>query len=187
MAIPQRLSAGRFLISLSINNEQYNFNQHLFRQTNNKSPAFANALTLYASSRQLHNYKVIMTLKSWTFYLLILLIGSFLYLSIIFSYGLSAPFHILIIWLMYDRFLSTIKSDLNVSKTMVSVIPCVGQNLLFFIYFILTGDLTISALNDFYFSWIGLVLIFVTVIELIILRSTYSKFQRKHIVRRSGE
>ena len=65
---------------------------------------------------------------------------------------------------------------------MISIIPGVGQNLLFFAYFILTGELTLSSFDDYYFSWIGLVLIFVTVVELFILRRAYSKFRHKQSV-----
>lgn len=120
-----------------------------------------------------------MTLKSLIFYILMLLISSFLYLSVIFSYGLSAPFHILIVWLIYDRFLSTLKSDLDISKTTFAIVPCIVQNLLFFIYFILTGDLTFNSIDDLYFSWIGLVLLCVTSIELFLLLRMYSKFVDK--------
>lgn len=122
-----------------------------------------------------------MTLKSMIFYLLIILIGSFLYLSVIFSYGLSAPFHILIIWLMYDRFLSTLKSELTISKPAFAIIPCIVQNILFFIYFVSTGDLTFASIGDLYFSWIGFILILVTVVEFFILQRMYSKFIVKHI------
>jgi len=81
---------------------------------------------------------------------------------------------------MYDRFLSTLKSDLNISKAAIVFIPPVVQNLLFFIYFISTGDLTFASIGDLYFSWIGCVLIFVTVVELFLLRKMYSGFVRKH-------
>ena len=139
-------------------------------------PVLRQCFTLYASRRQHLNSKATMTSKSFIFYLLILSIGSFLYLSVIFSYGLSAPLHVLIIWLMYDRFISTLKSDFIISKTTFAIIPCIVQNFLFFIYFISTGDLTFASIDDFYFSWIGLILILVTVLEFFILKNRYSKF-----------
>jgi len=123
-----------------------------------------------------------MTAKSLTFYLLILFIGSFLYLSVIFSYGLSAPFHVLIIWLMYDRFLSTQKSELIINKTTFSIIPCFVQNLIFFVYFVSTGDLTLASIGDLYFSWIGLILILVTGFEFFLLQRRFSKFINRRSV-----
>ena len=130
-------------------------------------------IVLHASCRQNFNYKPNMTAKSLTFYLLILFIGSFLYLSVIFSYGLSAPFHVLIIWLMYDRFLSTQKSELIINKTTFSIIPCFVQNLIFFVYFVSTGDLTLASIGDLYFSWIGLILILVTGFEFFLLQEDF--------------
>jgi hypothetical protein len=119
-----------------------------------------------------------MTFTNWTFYLVVLLVGSFLYLLLIFSYGLFSPFHIFIIWLMYDKFLLTRKSEIIINKSMFCIVPCLGQNILFFTYFILTGDLTTASLDDFYFSWIGIVLLFVTIVEFFILRTIYSKLHR---------
>jgi hypothetical protein len=121
-----------------------------------------------------------MTVKTLAFYLLILLIGSFIYLSVIETYGLTSPFHILIIWLMYDKFLSKLKTDLNISKAVIVFIPCIVQNLLFITFFIVVGDMNFASIVDLYLSMIGLVLIFITFIQFFILQNMYLKFKRKH-------
>ncbi len=134
---------------------------------------------MYASFEQYSNSEITMKIKRLTFYILILLVGSFLYLSIIFSYGLSAPFHVLLIWLMYDRLFSSLKFDLTIDRNLFAFIPCILQNLLFIIYFFSVGELSFHAINDFYFSWIGIILILVTIFEFWILRRNYWKFINK--------
>ena len=121
-----------------------------------------------------------MTLKSLTFYGFILLMGGFLYLPVIFSYGLLAPVHVLIVWLMHDRFLLTLKSNVFLGKLTYAIIPSLMQNLLLFVYFISTADWSMASMGELYFSWIGLILAFVTIAELFILQSVYSKFLGKH-------
>ena len=121
-----------------------------------------------------------MTLKILTFYLFILFTGSFLYLSIIYTYGVTAPFHVLIIWLMYDRFISRQKTESIINKTFFVLVPCVIQNLFFLIYFISLGDSTLVEIAGIYFSWIGLILILVTLLEFYILQKRYSKYIHNH-------
>ena len=112
---------------------------------------------------------------SFIFYAFILLIGSFFYLFILFSYGLFVPFHILLIWLMYSKFLDGLKSDLGMDKNLFALIPCAVQNLLFLIYLISTGDI-LASLGDFLFSWIGLTLLITSGLEFLILQRLYSGF-----------
>ena len=114
-------------------------------------------------------------LKFWAFYIFILLLGSFLYLSIIFSYFLLAPLHILVIWLMYNRLLSDATNDVVIRKNIFLLIPCILQNILLLIYFISTNEFTASTIYDLYVSWIGLVLIIVTCLEFFVLRRVYVK------------
>ena len=121
-----------------------------------------------------------MTLKTLTFYLFILFTGSFLYLSIIDTYGVTAPFHVLIIWLMYDRFISRQKTEPIINKTFFVFVPCIIQNLFFLIYFISLGDSTLVKIAGIYFSWIGLILILVTLLEFYILQKRYSKYIHNH-------
>ncbi len=117
-----------------------------------------------------------MTLKAKVFYLFILFTGSFLYLSIFFTYGLMAPFHVLLIWLMYDRFLIDQKTGPIINRDFIVAVPCIFQNLLFFISLISSGDSNLTELFGVYFSWIGLILILVTLLEFYFLHKRYSKF-----------
>ena len=121
-----------------------------------------------------------MTLKTLTFYLFILLTGSFLYFSIIYTYGVTAPFHVLIMWLMYDRFISRQKTEPIINKTFFVLVPCIIQNLFFIIYFISLGDSTFVEIAGIYFSWIGLILILVTLLEFYILQKRHSKYIHNH-------
>jgi len=121
-----------------------------------------------------------MTLKALAFYLFILFTGSFLYLSIIYTYGVTAPFHVLIIWLMYDRFLSRQITGPIINKILIVIIPGIIQNLFFLIYFISLGDSTLSEIIGVFFSWIGLILILVTLLEFYILGKRYGKFIHNH-------
>ena len=117
-----------------------------------------------------------MTLKALTFYLFILFTGSFLYLSIFYTYGVTAPFHVLIIWLMYDRFLIGQKTGPIINRNFIVTVPCIFQNLLFLIYLISSGDSNLAEIFGIYFSWIGFILFFVTLLEFYFLHKRYSKF-----------
>lgn len=117
-----------------------------------------------------------MTLKALIFYLFILFIGSLLYLSIFYTYGVTAPFHVLLIWLMYDRFLIGQKTDFIVNKNLIVAVPCIFQNLFFLICLISSGDSNLAEIFGVYFSWIGLILILVTLLEFYFLHKRYSKF-----------
>ena len=121
-----------------------------------------------------------MTLKALAFYLFTLFTGSFLYLSIIYTYGVTAPFHVLIIWLMYDRFLSRQITGPIINKILIVIIPGIIQNLFFLIYLISLGDSTLSEIIGVFFSWIGLILILVTLLEFYILGKRYGKFIHNH-------
>ena len=83
---------------------------------------------------------------------------------------------------MFDRFLSTQKSELAINKTAFSIIPCFVQNLIFFVYFVSTGDLSFASIGDLYFSWIGLILILVTGFEFFLLQGRFSKFINRRSV-----
>jgi hypothetical protein len=117
-----------------------------------------------------------MTIKAFTFYLFILFTGSFLYLSIFNTYGVTAPFHVLIIWLMYDRFLIGQKSGPIINRNFIVTVPCIFQNLLFLICLISSDDSNLAEIIGVYFSWIGLILILVTLLEVYFLHKRYSKF-----------
>ena len=117
-----------------------------------------------------------MTFKAFAFYLFILFTGSFLYLSVIYTYGVTAPFHVLIIWLMYDRFLSGLSPGNIINKSIFVIVPGIFQNLFCIIHFISLGTSTLSEILGIYLSWIGLILILVTLLEGYILHKRYYKF-----------
>jgi hypothetical protein len=78
-------------------------------------------------------------------------------------------------WLMYDNFLSGANDDVAIRKNIFSLIPCILQNLLLLVYFTSTNESTNSVIYDLYISWMGLVLVFVTLLEFFILRRIYVK------------
>ena len=117
-----------------------------------------------------------MTFKAFAFYLFILFTASFLYLSVIYTYGVTAPFHILIIWLMYDNCLSGQSPGNIINKTIFVIVLGIFQNLFCIIYFISLDTSTLSEILDIYLSWIGLILILVTLLEGYILHKRYYKF-----------
>ena len=119
-----------------------------------------------------------MTIKSLIFYISILLVGSFLFFSIVFTYGISSPFHVLITWLMYNNFLVSSNFSLDFDKNLFAFIPCVLQNAFILIYLFSEAPFNLNTVTEFYFSYIGLILIIVTVVEFWILRRTFFKYRQ---------
>jgi hypothetical protein len=118
--------------------------------------------------------------KNLLLYILIVILNSFLFFSIIYSYGILAPLHVLINWLTFDRILSTKGFLCKWNKNIFALIPAIFQVCITFILFdSQEDDRTIKGLITFLSNILILILIIVTIIEFILLRSLYSSFQKK--------
>jgi hypothetical protein len=116
--------------------------------------------------------------RSLIFYMLLTLMNSFLYFSIIDSFGLFAIIHVLIFWLSFNRLLGSKNFDSTLNPNLFSFIPCLTQNIILFIYFLFDKSSFLELISDLYGSWIGVILTIVTGAEFFILRQNYIKFHR---------
>lgn len=121
----------------------------------------------------------IMSIRIFSYYILTLLISSFLFLSIIFSYGLLAPLHILIILVLYDNLLEKRNSILTINKLVFISLPILTQNLLLIAYLFYKEEILTTVIVKFYSSWIGTALILCSIFELLILNNIYSKRKKR--------
>jgi hypothetical protein len=110
--------------------------------------------------------------------MLLTLMNSFLYFSIIDSFGLFAIIHVLIFWLSFNRLLGSKNFDSTLNPNLFSFIPCLTQNIILFIYFLFDKSSFLELISDLYGSWIGVILTIVTGAEFFILRQNYIKFHR---------
>jgi len=120
-----------------------------------------------------------MTLKIFLLYIFILFIDSLLYLSVLFTYGFTAPFHVLLIWLMYDRLLNNLTSNTFLSQKNFASIHCVLRNLALCIGFLLLVNFNFRELKGLVFSWISWLFILISFIEYWMLSNMYNKFIKK--------
>ncbi len=118
--------------------------------------------------------------KSLLLYISIIILNSFLFFSIIDSYGILAPIHVLIYWLTFDRILSTkgFLSKWNIN--IFSLIPSIFQvSIIILLLDLQEGDRTIKGLITLLSNLLILILIIVTIIEFFLLRKLYSNFKKK--------
>lgn len=113
-----------------------------------------------------------MNKKSLILFILLVLLLSFLYAAIIFTYSIIALPHIVITWLGFDKLLKTNRFHSSLSAGIFALIPCFTQNLFICLIFIKQE----GSLKFLITSFAGLILLIVSSIEFIVIRHQYTKF-----------
>jgi hypothetical protein len=112
------------------------------------------------------------------FYIIIVLLNSFLYFSILFSYGFLSLIHILIFWLSFTWLLKRKGLKPKYNNILFSLIPILSQNLLLSMCLLIDNATFEELIIDFYGTWIGIILMLTSVSEFFIIYFKYSKYQR---------